>query len=122
MRAEILVAYHDDPISGHLGFDRTYSKLRTRHYWPSMRTDVLRHVRTCIVCQSRKVPRHRPYGDTQFIDVPTRPFEHLQIDLMGPFNRSASGARYIITLICYSTKWIEMKAIPDATAISSLKK
>ena len=39
MRNEILTASHDDVLSGHLGFKKTYCKLRERFFWPSMYSD-----------------------------------------------------------------------------------
>ena len=43
---------------------------------------------------------------------------HLQvgIDLIGPFFKSRSGNRYIITLVDYFSKWPEAAAIPSKEA------
>ena len=40
LRVEILKANHDDLLSGHLGFDRTYQKMKEKYWWPSMRKEI----------------------------------------------------------------------------------
>jgi len=45
-------------------------------------------------------------------------FETVAIDLVGPFEKSMGGSRYILTYICMASKW--PKAIPLKTARAAL--
>ena len=36
------------------------------------------------------------------------------INLVGPL-RECNGCKYIMTAVCYFTKWVEAKAIPEKT-------
>ncbi|GFU92125.1 transposon Ty3-I Gag-Pol polyprotein [Trichonephila clavipes] len=36
LRADILRHFHDAPTAGHLGFAKTYDRIRKRFYWPGM--------------------------------------------------------------------------------------
>lgn len=67
MRTEICYAYHDTPLNGHLGFDRTYEKIATRVYFTNMRKFVKRYVESCVTCQLRKRPKLKPAGYLQNI-------------------------------------------------------
>ena len=42
------------------------------------------------------------------------------IDLVGPL-RENNGMKYIVTSVCYFTKWVEAKAIPNKTGLEIAK-
>ena len=43
----ILRQVHDDPLSGHLGVNKTVDVLLERYYWPGFSADVERYIREC---------------------------------------------------------------------------
>ena len=43
--------------------------------------------------------------------------ERIHLDILGPFNVSESGNRYILMMVDQFTKWIEMAAIPEQSAL-----
>ena len=52
---ELLKEVHNGPHkSAHAGWERTLTALREHFYWPGMRTDVIKYVRTCDPCQKIK--------------------------------------------------------------------
>jgi len=118
MRLEILRFCHDIPLSGHLGFTKTYHKIKTRFYWKSMRKDTYHFVSSCDDCQSRKIPRMRKQGFMQLQEIPGEAFAKVIIDVLGPLTRSASGHSYIVNCMCATTKYMEAKAIRHADAES----
>ncbi|EGD73763.1 hypothetical protein PTSG_12319 [Salpingoeca rosetta] len=54
-RVPLLAEFHDTPTAGHQGIHRTHEALARHFYWPRMRQDVERYVRSCKSCQ-----RHKP--------------------------------------------------------------
>lgn len=44
--------------------------------------------------------------------------ERVHLDILGPFNTSESGNNYILMMIDQFSKWTEMAALPDQTALS----
>jgi len=116
MRTVIMTEFHEDPISGgHLGFFKTFQKIKQRYCWPKMKQQIGQHVQACHNCQTRIIQRHKPYGTMQFFEIPKEAFHRIQIDVMGPFTNSTKGNKYVVTAIDYLTKWIEAKAIKEAT-------
>jgi len=116
MIPEILEECHDGPLSGHLGFTKTKHRIESRYYWKSMDRDIKSYVKSCDKCQRRKVPKRKPYGLMQKMKFPRGVFQKIQIDVMGPLGRSARSKKYVITAIDYLSKWMESRAVAEATA------
>lgn len=116
LRDDILRASHDEPSSGHLGFARTFSRIRQKYFWPNLRRDVKQYVKTCRDCQRRKTPPLRPAGLLHPVDPPRIPFQQVGIDLLGPFPTSRAGNRWIAVATDYLTRYIETRALPRGTA------
>ena len=61
-RDQILKEHHDGLLSAHLGFDKTYMRIRERFFWSSIYKDVRTYIKTCSDCQRRKHPKGKPLG------------------------------------------------------------
>ncbi|GFT12758.1 retrovirus-related Pol polyprotein from transposon 17.6 [Trichonephila clavipes] len=85
LRADILRHFHDAPTAGHLGFAKTYDRIRKRFYWPGMYRNVVRYVMHCRECQRRKSVPQRPPGHLVPIPPAIAPFHRIGIDLLGRF-------------------------------------
>ncbi|GFV10526.1 transposon Ty3-I Gag-Pol polyprotein [Trichonephila clavipes] len=91
LRADILRHFHDAPTAGHLGFAKTYDRIRKRFYW-------------------------RECTEMSFVPIPPAiaPFHRIGIDLLGRFPKSAHGNKWIIVCTDYSTRYAITKALPTA--------
>ncbi|GFU82093.1 retrovirus-related Pol polyprotein from transposon 412 [Trichonephila clavipes] len=114
LRADILRHFHDAPTAGHLGFAKTYDRIRKRFYWPGMYRNVVRYVMHCRDCQRRKSVPQRPPGRLVPIPPAIAPFHRIGIDLLGRFPKSAHGNKWIIVCTNYSTRYAITKALPTA--------
>ncbi|GFW21302.1 transposon Tf2-9 polyprotein [Trichonephila clavipes] len=114
LRADILRHFHDAPTAGHLGFAKTYDRIRKRFYWPGMYRNVVRYVMHCRECQRRKSVPQRPPGRLVPIPPAIAPFHRIGIDLLGRFPKSAHGNKWIIVCSDYSTRYAITKALPTA--------
>ncbi|KAJ1526799.1 hypothetical protein ONE63_008370 [Megalurothrips usitatus] len=83
-RLDALARSHDAPTSGHGGAFRTLERLRAKAYWPNMKEDVDRYVKSCATCQRVKKSRDRPPGFMGSGKIISRPGEVLSADLIGP--------------------------------------
>ena len=50
-RTHILSLAHESIMSGHLGVNKTYRKILEHFYWPKLRRDVVKYIKTCHTCQ-----------------------------------------------------------------------
>ena len=116
LRPEILRSLHDEPTSGHLGVERTLTRITDRFFWPTLHPDVQHYCASCLVCQQRKSPRSSPLGKLQPI-VTSEPWELVAMDLWGPTPiPSTRGNRYVFVLSDHFSKWVELHALPDKQA------
>lgn len=81
--------------------------------WPGLATDFTNLVGSCDTCLRFNKLGNRP---AQLVErlVLTVPFKSIAVDVVGPLPKGKGGARYILTLICFTSKWPE--AVPMRTA------
>jgi hypothetical protein len=114
LRKDILEAAHTSKEGGHLGFAKVYHALQCRYFWPGMFRDVLQWIKTCHDCQRSK-PGSVQYGKLQNMEIPSKPFHKIGIDLVS-FNGTKSGNRVVVTVVDYLTKFIVAAALPNGSA------
>lgn len=117
-RKQVLAEYHDSETACHDGVDRTLGRIRLRYYWPGMRKTVLEYVKSCVDCQRFKPSNLKPAGLLQ-TPVQSARFEVLSVDYFGPLPPSSKGNRWILIVEDAASRWVELFALPDATAIAT---
>lgn len=112
---DILREHHDGPLAAHLGFKKTYTRIKERFYWETMYKDIRHYIKTCPDCQRRKMPKTKPLGAMQPIPL-IAPWERVGLDLVGPLPVTDNGNKFMAVFMDYFTKWPEVVPIPDAKA------
>lgn len=115
-RIQLIQECHDVPTSGHGGVYRTFQRLREKGYWPSMKEDVIQHVKGCQTCQRVKSDRRRPPGFMNSSSVVSGPMEFLSADLIGPLPRSKKGFMHISVITDAFSKYVFVRPLRKATA------
>jgi transposase InsO family protein len=115
IRLPVIRTLHDLPLSAHLGYKKTYHKIRSQFYWKGMAADIKAFVRSCVPCQTRKPPPPSLSGHLHLFSA-SRPFEVVGIDILGPLPRTQSGNRYVVVMVDRFSRWTELAAVPDITA------
>lgn len=113
----ILEEYHNSPLAGHYGVDKTLHRIRSRYYWPCMTKTITDHVSKCIKCQRYKVKNLKPAG---LLQTPTlcKRFEVIAIDLFGPLPETPTGEKWIFIIEDTASCWVELFALVQATSIA----
>ena len=121
LRRTVLEFSHDDPSSGHLGIAKTLGRVVERYWWPRLSASVRVFVLSCEFCQFHKHQTGRSAGLLEPIPPPSRPFESLNMDHLGPFKTTADGNKHILVIVDYLTKWVEAVAVPDTSSKHVIK-
>lgn len=79
-----------------------------------MLADIAKWTRSCTSCQRSKVLRHTRSAPQAF-SLPSRRFDHVHIDLVGPLPPS-EGFHYLLTCVDRFTRWPEAIPLQDMSA------
>jgi len=83
LRRHIIVAYHATPLAGHVGIYKTYWRIVTRYWWPSLLRDVKEAVTTCAHCILGNNTKHQ--GQKVYKPIMTaEPFDIICLDIWHP--------------------------------------
>ncbi|KAI7802904.1 hypothetical protein IRJ41_022848 [Triplophysa rosa] len=106
---------------GHQGLVRIKQRLRELYWWPRMDDLVHTILRACVTCQAGDKSAKMVTAPMQPVEYPKGPFQHVAIDIVGPFERGAVDCKFAITLIDYFTKWPEVGFASSVTTQTVLK-
>ena len=119
-RNDILQTLHAGVAGGHLGQDKTLSRLKERFYWPGHWSDVHHWCSTCATCASRKTPSPKHKAELQPVKA-GYPMQIVATDILGPLPITPNGNSYLLVASDYFTRWVEAYPIPnqEATTIAN---
>uniref|UniRef100_A0A674NL88 Gypsy retrotransposon integrase-like protein 1 n=1 Tax=Takifugu rubripes TaxID=31033 RepID=A0A674NL88_TAKRU len=116
-RSEILSLAHETPLSGHLGIRKTHDRILRNFFWPGLKGDVAQFCKTCHMCQIAGKPNQViPPAPLYPILVIGEPFERVLVDCVGPLPRTKSGTKFLLTVMCASTRFPEVFPLRKITA------
>jgi len=108
-RADYLRELHEAPYAGHRGRNETLRRAR-QVFWPNMPTDVARFVESCARCQRVKYVRQKTAGAAKMTAVPSRPWEVVSLDFIGPFPPDVKGRDMLLVCVCHLTGMTHIRA------------
>ena len=112
-RTNIMKKLHDDPTSGHLGYERTKDKVLERFYWPNADRDIRHYCEACIACQRRRRPTPHLQASLE-TEVQSRPYERVAADIT-EMPLSSKGNRYALVVMDYFSKYVHVFPMPNQT-------
>lgn len=115
---KVLEENHDHPTAAHMGFKRTYERIKANYYWLSMYADIKEYCKSCWTWRTFKSIHERTKASLKPIPV-GGPFHRVSVDFVGPLPRSTAGHKYVIVFIDYLTKYAEAKAVKKADAATT---
>lgn len=110
---KVILEYHN---LNHNGIIETHNNLKSKYYWPDMRTKINKIINECEICLQSKYERN-PYNiKLSGPLLAKKPFDVIHIDTF-----SFDKAKFV-TFIDLFSKYAQAYYVEDLTAISVLKK
>lgn len=115
IRQLILNDFHMLPTGGHAGIKRMYNNIKKYYYWTNLAKDVESFVKRCDDCQRHKhLNIHRE--PLTITSTAATAFEKIFLDIVGPLNTDNDCNKYILTIQCELTKFVECYPITNKDA------
>jgi len=92
---KILQEFHEQPIGGHLGMNRTFDRLKQYISWPGMKKEIEDYVRQCEICQN-KITQNKTKLPLQITDTPDVVWQKCSMDMVGPLTPTLQD-KYLLT-------------------------
>ena len=106
-------------VVGHFGLQKTSEYIRHWYWWPSIHPDVQLFCKSCKKCQESKSLTIRPYGLLHGLPIPSRPWDSIGMDFVGPFPE-IDGFNYLWVVICRLTSMVHLIPINTTTKATEL--
>jgi hypothetical protein len=119
LRVPILREYHDKPFGGHLSFDKLWPTLKSRFYWPCMRSFIEEYIQKCDLCMRYKSRAQPSHGLLNPIKV-SRPFQLVGVDIV-VMRTSSNNYRYILVTIDYFINWVKAEPMKNQNMEECIK-
>jgi hypothetical protein len=104
----ILREFHDAPMAGHPGQERTQHAIERTFWWPCLARDVAEYVRTCDSCQRNKSRNTAPGGMLQPLPVPTAKWDSICMDFIVHLPQTPRGHDAIAVFVDRLTKMVHL--------------
>lgn len=119
MVESIIHKFHNN--MGHFGVDKTVDVIRKSFYFPKMRQLILDHIKKCIICILYNPIRTKHDGKMFIPESPTRPFEVVHTDHLGPLEVTKAKNVHILAVICSLTKFVKLYATKTTKSSEVIK-
>jgi len=122
LRKSIIALHHSTATSGHQGVAITIKKISSNFTWPNLQKNVQEYIQSCRICALYK-PNTSAFNRLLQPNVtPSRPFEQISIDIVGPLKKTGKGHEYILTAICSFSRFAMASPLKDTTASTVVEK
>lgn len=92
---------------GHFGPQRTADYVRRWYWWPRIYSMCDKFCRSCEHCHRAKAEYRAPAGKLHNLPIPSRPWESIGMDFIGPFPEM-KGYNYLWVVICRLTSQVHL--------------
>ena len=110
---------HNSPLAGHLGVNKTYTKVLSHFYWPGLKGDVVKFCKSCHTCQVVGKPNQRP-SPAPLKPIPEELFSRILVDCVGPLPKTRSGNQYLLTIMRANTRFPEAIPVRNTKVVKAL--
>ena len=106
--------YHNTIEAGHFGFKPTINKIKSDFYFPCMDEIIQQKIAACEKCQQYKVKTVNE-SRARGMKLPDKPFERIQIDMIGKFPKTKNGNQYVLVVVDVLTRFGIVRPVKTGT-------
>lgn len=114
-----IIAEQAHEVLGHFGGQRTSDYVRRWYWWPRVNAHLEEFCKTCDICQQAKVSNRMPAGKLHPLPIPSKPWESIGMDFIGPFPES-QGYDYLWVVLCRLTSRVHVIPVTTTTTATQL--
>ena len=115
LQSKVVQWYHHYLL--HPGHTRLEETIAATMYWPSLRSDVRAHTKSCERCQKGKKRKRQKYGHLPPKVAETIPWRTVCVDLIGPYTLKGKDGTIMdfmcLTMIDPASGWFELIELPN---------
>jgi len=116
-RHELITLAHENMTGGHMGCRKTKQRIEAYFFWPRMHKMISSHVRSCHNCQLVKPLKVKERQPLQPITIRTHAWDDISIDVLGgDLPLSIKGNKYLLVILCNTSKFVHAIPIPNLRA------
>ena len=116
MQHIIFVAFHANPIGGHLNTFRTFTRIRQRYFWPSMYKYIERLISACPGCKLSNITQRRT-SDLVYSFPIDAPMHVIFVDIYAAGTQpNFEGTIYYLIAVCGMTSFAVCEATSEQNA------
>jgi hypothetical protein len=115
LRQDLITTFHDSPMAGHPGQQRTLELVSRRYYWPGMRAKIFQYVETCETCQRIKRTKISLIP-IQPLEIPTRPWQHISYNMIVGLPMDGGKDAILVIVDSFSKYSIMVPCLSKVTA------
>jgi hypothetical protein len=102
-RAKLIWEAHYSRVAGHFGVEKTVAMLQKHFYWPKLRQEVSKYIRSCTACAIAK-PTTKKQGLYTPLPTPDRPWESISMDYMSGLPSTKRGNDCVFVVVDHFSK------------------
>ena len=109
LRGRVIQLAHES----HQGLVRTKRRLRDRYWWPGASREIEQALRLCGLCADHSKSAQPCNPPLQPIPLPPGPWQHLELDIIGPLQGGTWSERFGLVLVDVYSRWPEVAFVSE---------
>ncbi|GMF46125.1 unnamed protein product [Phytophthora fragariaefolia] len=110
LRARLVYEYHDAPVGGHLGREKTFAAISRDFFWPRMYKWIRKWIRSCEICQRVK-PVASKQAPLRPLPITTSAWRSISMDIIFGLPRDAQGRTGILVFVDHFSKMVHLAPV-----------
>ena len=108
---QIVWSAHSANVAGHFSREKCLAKIQENFYWPTIRSDVTKHIDKCVMCAARHGQGMSRKPEMVPIEPPSMPGQHYMMDIV-KLTLTERGNLYALVLVDSMSKFAIVEAMP----------